>query len=313
MFKEGGQLDSLEREEVDFSTTKLSEVSREIHENALLRAKKYLVAEAELLDAIMQVDRDETYRKLGEAFLTPYCEKYLGLSHEVAANFVRVARKSQEIPALQKAVKEGLSITKAKAIVSVLTEANHQDWIEKAQTLTKGKLEKEVAKTSPSPSKPEKAKPTGENRTRLEFELSDEDMALQKRATDLLCAKLGRPPTLNQVQRALLEEFLKHHDPVKKAQRAHSRKDRSRERLRGQAENKKQAIPAAVKHEVNQRDQGQCQAKLPDGTHCRGTRWVELHHVIPRARGGTDNPKNLVTLCSAHHRMWHRRHAGWRI
>ena len=67
---------------------------------------------------------------------------YLGLSEDVAANFVRVARKSRTVPELKEAIDEGrISVTKAKTIASVITSENHLDWIDKAQSLSKDKLE----------------------------------------------------------------------------------------------------------------------------------------------------------------------------
>jgi 5-methylcytosine-specific restriction endonuclease McrA len=32
---------------------------------------------------------------------------------------------------------------------------------------------------------------------------------------------------------------------------------------------------------------------------------LEIHHVIPASRGGTNDPKNLVALCANHHRVLH--------
>jgi 5-methylcytosine-specific restriction endonuclease McrA len=37
----------------------------------------------------------------------------------------------------------------------------------------------------------------------------------------------------------------------------------------------------------------------------RGTRQVELHHLIRRSQGGDDVPANLVPLCRQHHRQVH--------
>jgi len=49
------------------------------------------------------------------------------------------------------------------------------------------------------------------------------------------------------------------------------------------------------------RDGFRCQA---DG--CHNTHFLEVHHKIPRSRGGTNAPDNLITLCSACHRQAHR-------
>lgn len=40
---------------------------------------------------------------------------------------------------------------------------------------------------------------------------------------------------------------------------------------------------------------------------CGHTRVLEVHHKQARARGGTHEPANLITLCAACHRLWHER------
>src|SRR5947207_3270499 len=115
-------------EPVVFDAQPLSPRSQQIHDTAVKCAKRYLIAEAELLEAIIQVDKDRTYEKFRETYLTPYCMKYLKLSDEVAGYFVRVARKSQQVPELRVAVVEdGLAITKARAIASVVTPQNQAE------------------------------------------------------------------------------------------------------------------------------------------------------------------------------------------
>ena len=38
---------------------------------------------------------------------------------------------------------------------------------------------------------------------------------------------------------------------------------------------------------------------------CDNTRYLQIHHVQPRGKGGTDNPMNLITLCSCCHAHVH--------
>ena len=61
-------------------------------------------------------------------------------------------------------------------------------------------------------------------------------------------------------------------------------------------------IPPSVRREVLIRDGFRCRA---DG--CRNTRFLEVHHVVPRNAGGANIAANLITLCSACHRHAHRR------
>lgn len=254
-----------------------------VHQRALACARRYLVAEAELLEAIAEVDRLRIYEAFHYTHLTPYCVKELGLSEDVAACFVRVARKGREVPELQEAVSDGrLTVTKAKTIASVITASSQEAWIEKATTLSKRELEAEVAEANPRAGRPEKAKPVGQKKFRVEFELMEEEMELFRRAQEVSGAE-----SLAETQVKLLKFFLDRKDPVRKA-------DRSRDR-------------SVAKHAVNRRDRGACQAKLPNGKICGNRRWVHQHHIIPKNEGGPDTPENLITLCSAHHRQWHRR------
>jgi hypothetical protein len=57
-------------------------------------------------------------------------------------------------------------------------------------------------------------------------------------------------------------------------------------------------------HRILARDGYQCTAPG-----CSARRNLEIHHIIRRSRGGSDNPANLTVLCAVHHR--HVLHGGW--
>jgi 5-methylcytosine-specific restriction endonuclease McrA len=61
-------------------------------------------------------------------------------------------------------------------------------------------------------------------------------------------------------------------------------------------------IAPRVRREVLARDDHRCQAP---GCHHR--QFLEVHHVVPRARGDGNRAENLITLCSGCHRLWHER------
>jgi len=58
--------------------------------------------------------------------------------------------------------------------------------------------------------------------------------------------------------------------------------------------------PAAVAREVFLRDGGRCTFLAMDGRRCCARRWLELDHIVPRARGGDDSGSNLRLRCRAH-------------
>ncbi|MBT4291810.1 HNH endonuclease [bacterium] len=63
----------------------------------------------------------------------------------------------------------------------------------------------------------------------------------------------------------------------------------------------KATIRPSVRREVMSRDNHTCQ-----GQGCSSKRYLEVHHKVPRALGGSNNAENLVTLCSACHQFVHR-------
>ncbi|HEY8279882.1 MAG TPA: HNH endonuclease [Bdellovibrionota bacterium] len=256
-----------------------------LHERALAAASRFRSVQAELLGIIMEIDRCRLFEKLGHSSSFDYCVKRLGLSEDMACSFLSVARKSREVPQLRIAVEEGLPISKAKKIVTILTRSNGAEWIAKARENSYQKLEREIVKVLPQAKVSEKVKPISESRSKVELSLKEEDIAVLRRAQDLLSSKKGGAASLEEVLAAALREFVGRHDPVQKA--ARSRKN-------------------LTKHEVHKRDGGSCQARDGEGRICEQRRWLQLHHIKPRSEGGGDKPENLITLCAFHHRLFHK-------
>jgi hypothetical protein len=65
----------------------------------------------------------------------------------------------------------------------------------------------------------------------------------------------------------------------------------------------REAIPAAVKRAVWQRDDGRCTWPLDGGGRCGSTHRLELDHVVPRAKGGEPTLDNLRLLCGRHNQL----------
>jgi hypothetical protein len=66
---------------------------------------------------------------------------------------------------------------------------------------------------------------------------------------------------------------------------------------------RRKTIPPAVRAKVLARDGHRCAAEG-----CGATQFLEVHHRVPVAAGGTNDSENLVTLCHRCHRALH----GWK-
>jgi hypothetical protein len=59
-------------------------------------------------------------------------------------------------------------------------------------------------------------------------------------------------------------------------------------------------IPVSVRRQVERRDRRRC--VVPG---CRCSRYLHMHHIVPRESGGAHVARNLCLLCTAHHRAAH--------
>lgn len=57
-------------------------------------------------------------------------------------------------------------------------------------------------------------------------------------------------------------------------------------------------ISTATRRRVYRRDGYRCAL-------CDSTRFLQIHHHVPRGEGGGNSPHNLITLCSDCHAMCH--------
>ena len=64
-------------------------------------------------------------------------------------------------------------------------------------------------------------------------------------------------------------------------------------------------IPPRMRREVLARDRHRCRAPG-----CGRTRFLEVHHIVPRSNGGGHEPENLMTLCGSCHRFLHEYRRG---
>jgi hypothetical protein len=295
---------------VFFKTEALTESEMSMHSRALSRARDYRLAEASLLESVIEIDGSRLYEKFDLDSTFAYCMKYMKLSEAVVYNFITVARKASQLPVLKAAIESGeLGISKARKITSVVNAENQVEWVQKAIDLPQSKLEREVVESASEKTSFEKdrVRLIKNKRAKLVVHISEAMMKDLKRAQELASKSKCGNASLEETVGAALELFLNHKDPLRKAERAQKRKkttppDSSRDtHMRG-----RKPILAAIEHQVHLRDHGSCQAKRADGSTCRSTKFTHIHHIVEVSRGGSNDVDNLLTLCSRCHRRWHR-------
>jgi hypothetical protein len=292
---------------------KTSKEIQEIHQRALKAAEGFKRSEIEIISCLQEVDDSSTFLRLGYTSLYDYMINALGFSESSASNFITVSRKAKEIPLLQSAIQEGtLSVSKARKITPVLTLENQEEWIEKAKTLPQRQLEQEVAREIPREDVPERIKFVSESRMELRMGISKEIEEKLRHVQDLESQRTGHHVRIEETLATLLEVYLEVKDPVRRADRILKKESiKVSEHVARHAEKEKTKpahlapIPSAIKHRVTKRDRGRCTHVDLKGKRCGNRRWIEIHHIVPRSKGGTNSPENLRTLCHSHHKLEH--------
>lgn len=284
-------------------------------------------SDAYLLRVIEVVSEKELHLDCGLPSLYSYCTRLLHISEGISYALIAVINRGKEVPELIEAVESGkVSLSKAKKICSVINPENHKQWINLATHETSRVIEKCVALANPKEAVKESAQYKSADRIEFKIGVSEEWVELLATTKDLLSQKQSRAVTSEEALLfiMIMREFNDRHNPVKKAERslARARQKKSVEieepQCPGTAEPAKQAarkplgrepVKRITIHAVNHRDQVQC-THISKFGRCEQKRWLDHHHIIPIANGGTNEPKNLTTLCHGHHKILHRKSSG---
>jgi len=273
------------------------------------------------------------FRDLGYSSIYQYASAELGFSPTRTGDFKRLAEKLGALPKVKAQVASGrLGYTKAREIVKVAAPETENEWLDVAARQSRRELEATVkrARSKETPGQtlllPSKPLPPAAT-VRLGFELSPSQYARY----EALMAKVGPCADRAELLLEMMATFVETGDAPRGANapgvqiHIHECPTCSRatvttprgeielpqseaETVRCDAEvhnpgkRNTSTIPPRVRREVLARDRHRCRRKG-----CGHTRFLDIHHLTPRTRGGSNDPANLVTLCPACHRLAHRR------
>jgi len=314
----------------DFALSELSD--REVLARVHGAARDERVATTHLIALLIELDARRLYLGEGCSSLFTYCTQVLHLSEHAAYNRIEAARAARRFPLILGLVETAaVTLTTVRLLAPHLTEANHREVLEHARHKSKREVELLVATLHPRPDvpatvrklptppasravasaavtpdvsttiesapcvapapRPAEVKPIAPERYKIQFTISREAYGKLRRAQDLLRHTVpnGDPAIIFERALGLLLEEL---ERTRIGKTAHPRATRG-------TKPDSRHIPAAVKRAVWQRDNGRCAFSSANGR-CTETGFLEYHHVVPFASGGTTSSSNLELRCRAH-------------
>jgi hypothetical protein len=288
------------------------------------------------------------FRELGYSSVMHYATRALGLAPREVWERLRMARALRELPCLTAALRDGrLSWSKAREIVRVATPETERAWLALAQRLSCRELEAAVA-AEVGPDVPADGRSryscrfVAADTVRVTVDLTPEQFALLDQALDVIRKRLGTEDPADAfelIARAYLARVgddvpeLRQHIVVHRCRECRSEwretskgrvpvrpatpsrvptdlvevddpeEEREVERSSHVGSRRSRYVPRDVLRKVRWRDEGRCQ--VPG---CLNGRWSQLHHIRFFARGGGQRTRNLLTLCTQHHKQIHDGH-----
>ncbi len=285
---------------------------------------------------LVAAERLHVHRHLGCVTLLEYFERVLGHSPRAGMERLRVARALQELPATRAALATGkIPFSGVRELTRVAIPATEQKWLEAAADKTVRQIEGIVAGRRPGDT-PECEADLSLIKRVVRFAVSDQTYALLREAQRRIADDLGGNLDDDQMVAELARAVLGGRGDGDKADHGRAayqlaittceRCERTTQDAAGQVvevdytvldqaecdaqvlrkthvgtQRATQDVPPARRREIFRRDHGCC--RVPG---CRSARHLEIHHIVPRDRGGSDDASNLLLLCGGHHRAHHR-------
>ncbi len=279
---------------------------------------------ARMLAHLVEVEKRRLHLEVACPSLLQFCVRRLGMSEDEACRRIHAARLAARFPDLLVRIERGdLTLSTIALLHRGLTEATYQELVEAAAGKTKAEVQALLAKRSSAPDVPAaittiptqrpmplgsegasapavargwKLTPLSETRHRVQFTASDELRKKLERAQDLMRHANAEGDLAVVVERALdlLLEKLENRRLGKTSRPRPPREDSDHP----------ERVSQATRRAVFDRDGERCTFTDAEGHRCTATTWLELDHVVPRARDGTSEPGNLRVRCRAHNLLY---------
>ena len=252
----------------------------EVETRLVAAAKRHHLEERNIAYWLLEIEERGWRRERGFSSIGDYALELIGIKPRKAQYLVFIASRLEKLPRVQEAFDSGeLSWTKAREITSVATAETESEWLDKAGRLSNRDLERAVRRHA--------GQGSGGYAT-VTISMPSEVLEMWNEAYELAERMSGTELEKWQVLEPTLAEFLGTHLPG----------DVSGGEVELEDE---KALPEAVRNAVLERDEWRC--AFPG---CTMRKMLDIHHIVFRSHGGSDEPANLVCLCRTHHGLVHR-------
>jgi 5-methylcytosine-specific restriction endonuclease McrA len=238
----------------------------------------------------------------GYSSMFDFCQKKLGMSEAEAFRRILAARLSRRFPLVLPLLASGsVTLSTLELVRHRLTEENHEELLAEVVHKRKREVQSYLASRFPRADEPwsirplASVEPLSEGRFKVEFTASESLCDKLELCRDLMSHANPSRDLGVVVERAMdllvAELDKKRLGKTKRSRQAVSARERRR-------------ITNDTRRRVFERDGALCTYVAEDGRRCEARAFLELDHIDPKARGGTNDAANLRVRCRAHNLLW---------
>jgi len=271
--------------------------SEELHKSTLTAVSKERMSTVEVLWHLRENEKTMLYAKMGYRDLQEYCVRELKYSEGSAWRRISAMKLLKEVPEIKEKIESGdlnltqLSMAKAhfrEVKASVEEKKEVLSALENQSTRHTERLLAECKPESLIPKPEVKEKAIKGKKLEVTFVLDEE---FQKELEELEIL-LGKPMTKLELFKLLTQEKLERLKTVPKRKAQPLPKSQTR------------SVSQITLREVKSRDEYRCQFRDPlTGKQCTAQFHLQTEHIIPFAKGGSNELENLELLCPSHNRL----------
>jgi hypothetical protein len=279
----------------------------------LLSRTKTLVAEERratlaLIEHLQEIEARRLYAELGYASLWEFSTRYLGLSEGAAQRRIQAMRLGRDVPEAKAALESGrLSLSNAARVQSFRQAERKQGRKPDAARLvlelegcSQKECEKRLFELSPEaiPRERERVISAAEDRE-LRIVVSAELHEKLQRIQGFL-AHSKPNASYAELMEAMADEMLARLEKKNGTRLDTQAATAAAAAVKPPLAGKRAYLPVALKRAVWSRSGGRCDYTAANGMRCTARHFLQMDHVTPLARGGSNALGNLRLLCRNH-------------
>jgi 5-methylcytosine-specific restriction endonuclease McrA len=294
---------------------------------------------ARLIVHLMEVEDRALDKKSACSSMWEFCTERLKMSDGEASRRLNATRLVRRFPSVLGRIERGEThLSALRQLRPYLEEANVDAVLDEAKGKTRSQLDEMIARRFPRPNAPTieipiaasmtttatagattatapalacpaRIEPLSATGVLVQMTMTAEAYADLKRAKELLGHCIPDGDTVKVIERALRTLV----EDLERDRRAKTPRPKASVRP-----SKAGHISAATRREVFARDGERCTYVDTEGRRCECRTRIELDHIQPRARGGSDEASNLRARCRSHNlhaaeEIFGREHVAARI